>query len=117
MTKNKSFNELVIGHNNKLITNTHNLKFLGILTDNTLSWKGHTDKIVPRFSQACYVTTVAKPFLSQHTLKMIYYAYFRSVMTYGLFDIVLTVHHDKLYNKTNEMHFLEFYSDNILYMF
>ena len=25
--------------------------------------------------------------------------------------------HDKLYNKTNEMHFLEFYSDYILYMF
>ena len=33
------------------------------------------------------------------------------------FDIVLTVHHDKLYNKTNEMHCLEFYSDNILHMF
>ena len=27
------------------------------------------------------------------------------------------MHRDKLYNKTNEMHFLEFYSDNILYMF
>ena len=34
-----------------------------------------------------------------------------------LFNIILTVHHDKLYKKTNEMHFLEFYSDNILYMF
>ena len=32
-------------------------------------------------------------------------------------DIVLTVYHDKLYNKTNEMHFIEFYSDNILYAF
>ena len=30
------------------------------------------------------------------------------------FDIILTVHHDKLYIKTNEMHFLEFYSDDIL---
>ena len=33
------------------------------------------------------------------------------------FDIILTVYHDKLYNETNEMHFLEFYSDNIFYMF
>ena len=36
---------------------------------------------------------------------------------YLLFDIVLTVYIDKLYNETNEMHFLEFYSVNILYMF
>ena len=36
---------------------------------------------------------------------------------WNIFDIILTVHHDKLYNKTKEMHFLEFYSDNILYMF
>ena len=32
------------------------------------------------------------------------------------FDIILKVHHTKLYNKT-EMNFLEFYSVNILYMF
>ena len=32
---------------------------------------------------------------------------------YPFFDI-LTMHHDKLYNKTNEMHFLEFYSAYIL---
>ena len=37
--------------------------------------------------------------------------------TVASFDIILTMYHDNLYNKTNEMHFLEFYSDNILYMF
>jgi hypothetical protein len=37
------------------------------------------------------------------------------VVTY--FDIILTVQHDKLYNKSNEIHFLEFYSENILYIF
>ena len=31
------------------------------------------------------------------------------------FDIILTVDHDKLYDKTNEMNFLKFYSVNILY--
>ena len=30
---------------------------------------------------------------------------------------MLAVHHDELYNKTNEMHFREFYSDKILYVF
>ena len=31
--------------------------------------------------------------------------------------ITMAFHHDKLYDKSNEMHFLEFYSGNILYMF
>ena len=34
-----------------------------------------------------------------------------------MFDIVLTVHRDKLYHRTNEMHFLSFIFDNNLYMF
>ena len=50
-------------HNNELITNTYNLKFLGIMIDNTLSWKDHIDKTVPRLSQACYIIRVVKPFL------------------------------------------------------
>jgi len=54
------------------------------MIDNTLSWKGHIDKIVPRLNQACYKIGVVKPFLSQDILKMIYYAYFHSVMTYGV---------------------------------
>ena len=34
-----------------------------------------------------------------------------------IFYIVLTVHCDKLYNRTNEMHLLSFVFDNNLYMF
>ena len=49
-----SCNDLVIAHNNK-ITNTSNLKSLGIMIDVTLSWKGHVDKIATRLSQACYI--------------------------------------------------------------
>ena len=33
------------------------------------------------------------------------------------FYIVLTVHRDKLYNITNEMHFLRFIFDAVFYMF
>ena len=46
------------------------------MIDNTLSWKGHIGKIVPRLNQACYKIRVVKPFLLQDILKMIYYAYF-----------------------------------------
>jgi len=71
LTKNNYFNKLFIEHNNKLIYNTSNLKFLGIMIDNALSWKGHTDKLAPRLSQACYMIGVVKTSLLQYILKMI----------------------------------------------
>jgi len=61
------------------------------MTDNTLSWKGHIDKIVPRFNQTCYKIRVVKPFLMQDVLKMICYACFHSVMTVILGEL-LTYH-------------------------
>jgi hypothetical protein len=70
--------------NNYLITNNPNLKYLENMIDNTLSWKGLTDKIESRMNQAYYKIRVVKPFLSQDILKMIYYSYFHSVITYGL---------------------------------
>jgi hypothetical protein len=78
-----SYFMLVIEHNNKLITNISNLKFLGIMIDNTSSWKGHIDKLVPRLSQACYVIRSVKTYLLQYILRMIYYAYFHLVVTDG----------------------------------
>jgi len=59
------------------MTNTSNLKSLGIMIDVTLSWKGHVDKIVPRLSQACYIIRVVKPFLLQDAFKMIYVYFHR----------------------------------------
>ena len=35
-------------------------------------------------SQACYIIRAVKPFFMQDVLKMIYYAYCHSVVTYGL---------------------------------
>jgi hypothetical protein len=49
-----------------------------------LSWKSHIDMIAPKLSQACFIARVIKPFLSWDTLKMVYYAYFHAIMTYGL---------------------------------
>jgi hypothetical protein len=83
ITKNSSLNKINIEYSNKLISNISALKFLGIIIDNTLSWKNHTDMTVPKLSQACNIVRT-KPYLSQDALKTIYYASFHSVMTYGL---------------------------------
>jgi hypothetical protein len=52
-------------NNNKMISNTSNLKFLGIIIEDTLSSKSHIDMIAPELSQACFIARVIKPFLFQ----------------------------------------------------
>ena len=68
----------------KKIVNTYTTKFLGLTLKNTLSWKTHIDTIVPKLSSATFAIRTVKPFLAQDSLKMIYYSYFHSIMTYGI---------------------------------
>jgi len=70
-TTNSFLNEINIDYNNKLIQNTCNLNFLGIIIDNTLSWKNHTDMIGPKLSQACHTVRRTKSYFSQDALKII----------------------------------------------
>jgi len=84
VTKNSSSTDFNIMHENKKIPNVYNTKFLGLMLDNTLSWKTHIDTILPKLSSASFALRVVKPFLSQDSLKMVYYSYFHSVMTYRL---------------------------------
>jgi hypothetical protein len=55
ITRNSSLNEINIEYKNKLIASTSNLKFLGIIIDNTMSWKNHIDVTAPKLSQTCYI--------------------------------------------------------------
>ena len=71
-------------HGNKKIANVYNTKFLGLTLDNTLSWRTHIDTIIPKLSSASFALRVVKPFLSLDSLKMVYYSYLHSVMTYEL---------------------------------
>jgi hypothetical protein len=63
---------------------TNFVKFLGITVDNTLTWKQHIDTIIPKLNNACYIIRRCKLYLSHTALKMVYYAFFHSVMSYGL---------------------------------
>ena len=85
MTKNSSSIDFNITYKNKKIGNTWNTKFLGLtLNNNTLSWKNHIDTIIPKLSSATFAIKAVKPFLSQDSLRMVYFSYFHSIMTYGL---------------------------------
>jgi hypothetical protein len=75
--------EINIECDNKKISNSYHMKFLGINIVNTLSWKSHIDQLLPKLSSACYAIRAIKPHVNQETFLMVYYAYFHSVMNYG----------------------------------
>ena len=84
MTENSSLIDFNITHGNKKIANICSTKFLGLTLDNTLSWRTPIDTTVPKLSSARFAMRAFKPFLSQDSLRMVYYSYFHSIMTYRL---------------------------------
>jgi len=60
----------------------NDLNFLGLIINNTLSWKTHIDKILPKLSSACFAMRAVKPFMSPQMLEAIYYSHFHSVISY-----------------------------------
>jgi hypothetical protein len=84
VTKTSSLIDLQIMYKNKKITNTCNIKFLGLTLDNTFSWKNHTHTIIPTLSSACFAVRAVKPFVAQESLKTVYFSYLHSIMTYVL---------------------------------
>ena len=67
-------------------TNTtpiHSTKFLGLTIDTSLSWK-YIEEIKSKLNKACYAIQSFKPFMSLEVLKMTYFSYVHSVLSYGI---------------------------------
>ena len=71
-----------VGCGNNIKSNITNTKFLGIMIDNTLTWKSHIEMIIPKLSVACFAIRAIKSFVMLDTLNMIYHSYFHSVINY-----------------------------------
>ena len=68
----------------KGITNATEARFLGLILDNTLSWKKHIEQVVSKMCSACYALQNIKSVVTQDTLKMIYFAHIHSLLSYGI---------------------------------
>jgi hypothetical protein len=62
----------------------YDIKFLGLTLDNQLNWKVHIDTLFYKFSTSSYTIRILKQTLSQDILLMSYFAYFHSIMSYGI---------------------------------
>jgi len=67
---------------NTIITNINSTKFLGLIIDSTLSWKDHITRLTSKLNKACCPIRAIKPFMSLDVMKMIYYSYVHSVISY-----------------------------------
>jgi hypothetical protein len=71
-------------HRDTVIHNTCNVKFLGLIIDNSLSWKDHINQLAIKPTSAVFVIRTLSSVVSQESLLMTYYAYVHSIMTYGI---------------------------------
>ena len=66
------------------MTNATEARFLGLILDNTLSWKKHIEQVVSKMRSACYALRNIKSVVTRDTLKMIYFAHIHSSLSYGI---------------------------------
>jgi len=84
LTKKQNERKIQIIAPNSIKTIISSTKFLGLIIDNTLSWKDHIAALTSKVNKACYAIIVIKPFMSVDILRMIYFSYVHSVMSYGI---------------------------------
>jgi hypothetical protein len=60
-TKNSQPIDISTCLDNNRISNNLYTKFLGLIADNTLSWKPHIDHLINKLSAACYVLDLLSP--------------------------------------------------------
>jgi mannose/fructose/N-acetylgalactosamine-specific phosphotransferase system component IID len=83
-TTNISPHVLNIEYSGKYVEESINTEFLGLQIDNHLSWSNHIDQFIPKLSGACYAVRCMFHISNTEILKSIYFAYFHSIMIYGI---------------------------------
>ena len=83
-TKYSSHSTLHIGYKEKNIGERVNTKFLGLQSDNHIYWKDHIEQMIPKLSGAYFAVKSMVHISNINHLKSIYYAYYHSIIKYGI---------------------------------
>lgn len=68
----------------KNITRVESVKYLGIVIDYNLNWNKHIQYLVKKTKYIVYIFYKIARTMTVETLHMIYYAFFHSIMSYGI---------------------------------
>jgi len=83
-TKNSWACELKPNYRGNCIKSSSNTEFLGLTIDDSVSWKAHIDQMVSKLNTACFVIRTIQAIMSLETLRMVYFAYIHSVISYRI---------------------------------
>ena len=70
--------------NNVPITESDNVKFLGVHLDKDLRWTHHVNCLVNKLKRNLHLLCMSKKLLDTNSLKLVYHAHFESHLLYGL---------------------------------
>jgi len=82
LAKNSSHIPIGVGCDSYIKSIITNIKFLGVMIDNTFMWKSHVEIIIPKLSVACVAVRAIKPFVM--LIKVVYHSYFHSITNCGI---------------------------------
>ena len=81
---NKQLNyDLKVKINGKKLLPSKSVKYLGIILDPHLNWSFHVDSISPKLSRAAGMLSKIRHYVSETTLRSVYFGIFSSLLTYG----------------------------------
>ena len=84
LTHNSTKADIFITQNGHMISETEQFKFLGVQIDSKLSWKAHVQDLVQKLNTALFTIRIVSEVSDISTRKIAYFAYFHSLMTYGV---------------------------------
>jgi hypothetical protein len=97
---NNEFN-MQVSFGNRKIGTAQSLKFLGLTTDTTLTWKHHTGELTSRLNKACYAIRLIKPFMSLDVMRSTYFFFFFSIISYGIIFWGNSSYSEDIFNPLN----------------
>jgi len=65
--KNSKDYDLKLNYQSNYIKSSTNTKFLGLIIDDSLSWKAHIDQMMSKLNTACFVIRTVQVMMSQET--------------------------------------------------
>jgi hypothetical protein len=94
-TKNGNIMDMSITHNNSQIASISDIKFLGLMTDSTLSWKGHIEWLMSGLSSAIYAVRAIKVYSSLESMSVFMKLKILPLCSQYIFSLLLFVAKNK----------------------
>jgi len=95
--------ELQPNYQGNCIKNSSNTKLLGLTIDNSLSWKAHIDQMMSKLNTACFVIRMIQAIMSLETLRMVYFVYIHSIISYRIIFWGNQTYSDKIFKIQKRM--------------